>query len=358
MRFLAIKSWTWDVTGQVGALPGQVEPGGASDDTATATGRREGMPTGALDAGRVAGRGASPPVNNMGAEFAVHWLTLTVERPGEWSAELLERRLGVTMERLGYGGQGYRESWRDLVTGARVYGGPAMLRDWETRSTISLPGRACEWLGADGLRELLGEVELFADRVRCTRIDLAWDHACFRPAELWAYLQSGGKVRTDAKRSTFRHIEDIEGVGTVYLGSRQSQRMLRVYDRGEVCRVELECKSDRAHAVLSTMMEVDTAKWSDCAWSHLLDYVELPAVWWQALCQAVGSAIVRAGLTLGRRSELTLKRAENWLRLQAGPILAVYTAIRGRHALMRIAYDSRPRLGRRHRALLAALTPS
>lgn len=297
---------------------------------------------------------APPPDNNMGVEFAVDWLTVTVEATGEAVSEMVGRRLGVDMVWRGYGGNGYRECFMDPASGAKVYCAPAHSGDWETRSTLMLPGTACGWLGVDGIRELLGEIELWHDRAVVNRIDLAFDQTLFDSRTVWEHLKEGGKVRTLAKRDTFRRIEDMAGKGTVYLGSRQSGRMLRIYDKDECTRVEMECKQDRAHAIVAHLMEHDSNEWPALAWSHLLDYVDFSSSWWEVLKQTVGGAIRRAGLTLAVRAQESLARAERFLMLQASSWLSVFTEAKGTEGLDFLLSEGRRRYKQKHRAVLQA----
>ena len=297
---------------------------------------------------------APPPANNMGVEFRIDWLTMTVEATGEQLAEVVEDCVGVEMVARGYGGNGYRECFVDHVTGAKVYCSPAHLADWQTRSTMMLPGKACEFLGVDGVRELLNRVETWFGRAVVNRVDLAFDQTEVDSAEVWDHLKSGGQVRTLAKRETFRRIEDMACKGTVYLGSRQSGRMLRVYDKETCCRFELECKKERAHAIVAHLMTLDTDEWAAAAWSHLLDYVDFGATWFAALKHRIGLTAQRAGLTLARRAQLSIERAEQYLMRQAAPLLAMFSEAKGDDSLQFLLSEGRRRYQKRHRVVLAA----
>jgi DNA relaxase NicK len=90
---------------------------------------------------------------------------------------------------------------------------------------------------------------------RCTRVDLALDvrEEHMNIGKLASMVKIG---TTDVKTKSFSHILSQDGGETLYLGSRQSEQYLRIYNKaaqqettGDWVRVELELKGSRAHEV-------------------------------------------------------------------------------------------------------------
>lgn len=102
------------------------------------------------------------------------------------------------------------------------------------------------------------------------RIDLAMDvyEGGGRPREMYNEWQKGA-IKTKARKVTIIQSRTQSGVDgeTVYFGSRQSDVMVRVYDKAaerghdaDCIRVELECKGDRAIQVAESVYEQGTVK--------------------------------------------------------------------------------------------------
>lgn len=135
--------------------------------------------------------------------------------------------------------KGYTGAIVDGVTGIRVYGAKK-----QSHILIECSGGVCAILAQ---REMLFPlVEEFSDR--CSRIDLAHD---LDTAETpLAFIEHAKGKRL----STRGHIVSATGQ-TVYVGSRTSERMLRVYryayphERSHLLRLEVECKGDLAKSV-------------------------------------------------------------------------------------------------------------
>lgn len=90
---------------------------------------------------------------------------------------------------------------------------------------------------------------------KCTRVDLAIDvrEMGLNIGELAEMTKSGD---ASVKVKTYSHITSQNGGETLYLGSRQSEQFLRIYNKaaetnfdGDWVRVELECKGSRANEI-------------------------------------------------------------------------------------------------------------
>ena len=85
----------------------------------------------------------------------------------------------------------------------------------------------------------------WAQKGRVSRIDIAIDEFPFSPDELESLWQSDQIVT----RSNARRFIVSDSGSSFYIGSRQSERMVRVYDRRDTNRVELEAKGRFAHEI-------------------------------------------------------------------------------------------------------------
>lgn len=99
--------------------------------------------------------------------------------------------------------------------------------------------------------------------IRCTRIDLAVTCELQSPKNLaldaWEKIQKTGPP---GKTKTYRLIRGLNGGDTIYVGSRQSVEMGRLYDKGVESgsagknlrwRYELEAHNPRANSILTQM---------------------------------------------------------------------------------------------------------
>jgi len=161
---------------------------------------------------------------------------------------------------------------------------------------------------------------------RPSRIDIAFDLFAFKIEPLRIYKDwLSGKVKTRA-RTVKPFTKSVRGAGgdvvsasTLYIGSRTSPVMIRIYEKGKEqgvdidwCRVELEVKDDKALAVLE-----------DCV-RHGLDTTgkallreampEVPYVFWKELMRGKSIALE----AVGRKK--TARQA--WLESVILPLLA------------------------------------
>ena len=219
--------------------------------------------------------GSPPPPSDTGVEITagVHWLTLTI-----WGGSVPEvEALVVSHFFAGHAG----ESLWELMGGARyfdaryelagydvtIYAGPAgKRRGSEEYLSIEIKGSALERLGSDGLKSLMTDLSV-RWQVTSSRIDVALDGAPFTP-EWFEDQCEAGNLRSRVKRAP--ESEWLSGSWTrsgqernrtVYLGSRQSDKHLRVYDRRGFTRCELECRRDAATALVRILDSIAVEEW-------------------------------------------------------------------------------------------------
>jgi len=220
-------------------------------------------------------------------DWHIDWLTVTV-----WGDDIVrdfdlffDGILGDLRE-LGYGGRFYKETYR-TEPGIIVRDKP--INDIEKRSTIEIPGVACQMLGFDLLRKFLYFLVNGYERVKVNRIDVAYDNMNFSVDDVWDCLQDD-EVRSYFKRSTMEYRtkpkqkKDNGELGThaVTMGGRSSNRYMRVYDKHGFVRLEIEYKDVKADQVARDILlwsgsEVEALKIS---MGHLADYVEFFKDWW------------------------------------------------------------------------------
>lgn len=234
---------------------------------------------------------------------------------------------------------------------------------------VDLPGKACACLG----ERLIPFLAWCCERGRVRRVDFALDdrRGLLTYERLWAAVRSGACL------SRAREVHGLEGAEassgerrgwTLYVGSRSSQAVIRLYDKaaeqhieGAWVRCELEAKSDFADALARAVL----AESVDVVLEQLNRRLRFAvptsdrnrgrwpvAPWW---AEFVGSLERGAPLTCGEPQEATLARMREYVRRQAGPALAALMLADGGDLswLSEVFADGERRLKPKHRAALA-----
>ncbi|MBI3338683.1 MAG: replication initiation factor domain-containing protein [Chloroflexi bacterium] len=229
------------------------------------------------------------------------------------------------LQSMGHGGRGFQEIWFSLL-GFKVYASPSQ-GDLEYFH-FEIPGQACEvisWEILQGLDDVLRSN--YGEHYHYSRLDFAFDELPFTPQDVEQAIRDG-KVRSLAKRKTmavkqspFEIKENGEiGTYTVYFGSRQSERMIRVYDRRGFTRLELELKAKRADLIAKQIFrESEVSEAFEIVMSHLRDYVNFDAPWWTEFVSGIG----RAWAIVSTPREIKEASIITWLTQQVGPSLSV-----------------------------------
>lgn len=306
-----------------------------------------------------AGRGEFPPPTNRGGTVTwqgVHWLTGTCRLPPAEVVAVVSRYMyGLHFEEVDRGLWTYKKSAVEASTKARV-----LWTDGRLDVAVNLPGEACELLGVAQLVALVRELGL-----KLTRFDIAWDTDVLTPEQVRAAHAAGDAV-TFSKYHKW--MQDPEG-STFYLGKRGSDsdvRLLRVYDRRGLTRVELEVHGKRAQSLWKVLdLEEDLGRWSPMALAYLVDFVDfrdrqadsnigrcprLP--WWEDFTEGAG----RLALPLPRKAP-TLDSTKEWLEGQIAPTLSLvadYVPDATRW-LADVLHDGRNRRKPHHAAMLNAV---
>lgn len=265
---------------------------------------------------------ALPPPTNRGVTVTwqgLHWFAGTCRGLSPDSVlGLLGEHLGVSPLPLARGGYGYQCSAR--LAGASVY--------WSLGRAdvfVVLPGEVCEWLGLVGVVAVATELGLEPS----SRLDLAWD---LEGASVALFRESwhSGNLVTRAHRDSWDERRNSEGE-TFYMGSRQSGRFVRVYDRRGPVRLEMEWKGERAVLLWRRLLAVAESGWSCAALTELrafLDFRDRSASihpvlcpllpWWAEIVAGAGRDAVMLP-----RERPTLESQQEWLVRQVAPVLAL-----------------------------------
>jgi Replication initiation factor len=262
-----------------------------------------------------------PPSTDRGVTVAwagIHWLSGSTRIEPNTVLDTLSELLNGEFVKLDRGGMSYTH--RAIGPGGvSVFWTPG-----RADSAVTIPGEACERLGTPGLvaaRDLLA--------LSITRFDLAWDIEGITPRQVRSAYQAGNVVAR-AHRDSWSWHESSTG-STFYVGSRQSPRMVRFYDRRGPTRMELELHSERAQLVWDNLMTYGDDEWSRIAMSHVRSFIDfrdrdhstrpsdcplLP--WWSQII--VGAE--RSKLLI-QRVERSLQDVREWLDRSIAPALAL-----------------------------------
>lgn len=293
-----------------------------------------------------------PPFSNTGVTVSrsdsapawagVHWFAGTLRGlPASHVLAVLGAYLDATPAPRKTGGYGYRLSAG--VRTASVY-----WTDGRPDVFVVLPGEVCEQLGVPALVALATELDLTPS----SRLDVAWDTDLFTPLQLARSFEAGDvvtriqrKPRKGERQDRCRGIEyrsNSEG-DTVYLGSRTSQRFVRVYDRRGSTRLEMELKEERAKLLWARFLSTaDEGQWSALALGVVRDFIDfkdcasaenpkdrvmLP--WWAAFTAWAGKVHF-----IIPKQPVTLEKSRQWLKKQVAGSFAMCFDVERKPGLM------------------------
>jgi len=161
---------------------------------------------------------------------------------------------------------------------------------------------------------------------KCTRIDVAVDiwNGESSVSEFHVALQHG-KCITNSK--SWRLLQGSEGGFTLYIGSRSSERMVRVYDKKAEraaafekdiatswIRVETEFKGDRAKNLMLACADNDL---DNVIRSHLIDAVDFPTIKDYQLATRESEATIEPTPTTRKTT-----KTRHWLLTVVAPVIA------------------------------------
>lgn len=225
----------------------------------------------------LAGRAGPPSSGNTRAGLTSHqvwthldWLDFTTPAPLSHVLDVLSD-FGLRFEETGGGSKLYR---RRLVgvESAQVEAEHRMGRSEHVR--VSLPGDVLDSLP---LADAVALVTLLAGKP--TRVDLAAEGAGFHPRVLEAAWHQGW-VRSKVQRAnaeSFRVVQDGHRKATVYIGSVNSDAMLRCYNRDGPTRLELQLRRGKAEAAWSSICAESEADFPSVVVGAIAGFVDFAA---------------------------------------------------------------------------------
>lgn len=289
--------------------------------------------------------------------FGIHWLSFTVHAPKMDAIAIYDLLFKAQFGELvdtEHGGKFFKEIYQSTF-GFKVYMTPS--KGNAEYFHFEIPGEACEhitWNYFFALGEYLRCN--YPEKYHFTRIDLAFDHVPFTPNQIYDAIGQG-QVRSLAKRETLQKIsrpfepkENGElGTCTVSFGVRSSERFLRVYDRRGFTRLEFEVKDRRADLIGNEVLTLlDESPIFPSMASHLMDFVEFQAPWWDEFIK--GQA--RAWAKVTQAKEVTLSNLLQWLEKQVVPGLSVVADVLPEEYLISMLKRGRNRRGPKYNHLL------
>lgn len=260
--------------------------------------------------------------------------------------------------RLGHGGKGFRGLYKALVE-SKLYVDP--IDQENPYFAFDFPGSACDAIPDKVIQEFIIVLNRW-EKARNTRLDLAWDGTPFTPEQVKQAVELQ-QMRSYLRRSKMQYTispyelrEDGQlGTSSLRLGSNQSTRLLRVYDKHGPVRLEMQTRAERADLVARDVLIKLPGLWIDNAISHLRDYVDfveresgqmLP--WWAAFIRNQN----RAMKTVSDARTVELNRMLNWVDKQVSPTLSVLADVVGEKTIEAFVIGGRRRRGTKFDALL------
>lgn len=274
-------------------------------------------------------------------------------------------RLGVDCRALEYGRYRYRRSYVSEIPGISVYydgvtdgmGIHVQISGQGLRWLESMPSFVCwsEWIS-----------EWFDLAPKFARIDIAVDDlsGALKFDQVYRHV-TGHAIATRAQTHQLVQKHGRDGVSsTLYLGSRQSESMLRVYDKGmerggsSYLRFEFEFKHGRADMVARLLV----AEGWDAVVGHcrtVVDFKDLGHVvknvtdrrvadWWLSLLESSRYVLNKTAVAVE-----SVARLYGWLRRQVAQSVAVLFELDGGciDCVLELAKEGRHRWTDKHRRL-------
>ena len=301
----------------------------------------------------------------MSITFRVHWLSATIWGNSNYGLKMWQERfeqyLGP-MQMVGHGVPGFKTLYKALLE-TRLKANPIAQEGIDSQYyCFEFPGQACDALPDKDIQEFIVTLSSL-EKARITRLDLAWDGVPFTPEQVKAAVDKG-QMRSYLRRKNMSYTvtpyEDREdgqiGTSSLRLGSRSSERMLRVYNERGPVRIELQTKSKRAYLVAMDVLIQLPEFWIDKAIGHLRDYVDfidgstgnlLP--WWDEFVNNQD----RAMKTISNARTVTLNSMLSWVNMAVSPTLSVIADLVGMPAIEAFIVAGRRKRGSRFNALLS-----
>jgi hypothetical protein len=299
----------------------------------------------------------------------IHWFSITIFSTYQevlrlWS-DHFQLELGEFVQ-TPRGGRGFQNIDIALHE-AKLYYNPVQQSDIsKDYCHIEFTGSACDCVIPTHFRDLVDELQNLSIPFKITRLDIAWDNVTFTPEEFYQSVRAG-LVVTSAKRHTLSMVsspyeqrEDGQsGCDTAYLGSKSSNRFVRVYNKRGGTRIEFVCREERANAVALDIFSNLYRDWDVTARSHLRDYLDFPT--WSLWLDFIKYAY-QADLVITPARKVALIKIERWIEQQVSVALSVFYDVHGwkiaQNKIDRMLFEaSNSRNRERYKSILALSSP-
>jgi DNA relaxase NicK len=177
--------------------------------------------------------------------------------------------------------------------------------------------------------------EVIRSQIACTvrRIDFAFDTGSFTVGQVLDVLMSGEGYTSPAARASIIHVnspfqlrEDGKtGCETVYLGSKTSERRLRVYNLHGPTRIELQVRGDWAVAWGCKILLTPYEEWASTAAGMLATYIDIETDWWRDFFKSA----VMSDIRVYSARHVDVDRLKRWISKQVAPALFALQAAEG-----------------------------
>ena len=294
---------------------------------------------------------------NKEITYRVHWLSFTVHASRNDAFVLYNiffRDIFGDLEDLGHGGRSFSSLLRGLLE-IKLYMNPVGNDD--DYFHIEIPGQACDHISGEYFRAL--EIYLrsnFEGKYKYKRLDFAFDNVPFSPEEVENAIREK-QIRSLAKRETlsihgspFENRDNGEmGTYTVELGSRNSERMITVYNKRGPTRFEFRMKDKRAHIIGCELFGASSIlSWYPIMIRHLRDYVDFYKPWWDEFTQSIG----RAWVTVSNPKDVSMEKLLHWYDQQIAPAFSVIVDTQSPELINKMINRGRNRRSARYNLLL------
>ena len=203
-----------------------------------------------------------PPITNRGVTVTVDYLRITFHTNVRTVAELLLKEVyGYEIEEEDSWSEHFQMVEKSIYCyKVRYYHEEKVViyaypYDESKHCCVELSGQALARIDFSKLQEMLRLIGGSGIRTKCTRIDVAFDHNLFKPVTCFKAYKKGC-YRTQARRGKRLWLDGEDG-NTFYVGSRQSGRFLRVYDKRGFTRTEMEFKERYAEHLGAMLQNLD-----------------------------------------------------------------------------------------------------
>jgi len=202
----------------------------------------------------------------------------------------------------------------------QIWGG-----NYESRKINNNAKKQIGWQGIVTLNALLLQHNIGSDihsQVYASRLDLAYDGFPLSPLDLQDIWEHDPDKIGVVQDMTVIQKKNRRGdsLGTVYLGSRQTERFVRLYDARGLNRLEFELKGNWAKNVFSTAL-VSGLDWSifDALCRSYLGKIDKVALW---LLEQAKNIVEVAIIPKIRRFSRSVERQVSWMYRSVSKVYA------------------------------------